>query len=305
MSQCASATTRPQVPAPQQLQYLEAMGITAWTARYRLPHAAETAACEWPDAAPAVVSEPPVQRLHSLLDDASAVTAAPPVQVATPEPRAPSVGRMRALLDTAEAATVADDAELSTPHSVSAVTDLSTPPVAATTPTVQEALRFTLQVTALDERWLIILVQPKSPTATEQRLLKAMWTAVGIEADHVEPFIDFQWPMIEGLVVESPVIEAQQGIKAFLDGRARAGLVPQRLVVFGNDDEASMKALSQVLALDDKEHSTLLSLPVWQAPSLSTLLESSAHKAALWPHLQALGQLWRKEHAKPSEEGSA
>lgn len=50
-------------------QYLDAMGITAWAAKYQLPNARPTEACEWEDA-PAVT--PPRERLHALLDDAPA-----------------------------------------------------------------------------------------------------------------------------------------------------------------------------------------------------------------------------------------
>lgn len=292
MSQRSSAMATPQVAAPHQLQYLEAMGITAWVARYRLPHAAETTPCEWPDKAPAVVAEPPAQRLHSLLDDTLTVTD----PISTPAAQAPSStvpahGRIRSLLE----ATQGKESTLSTPDSFSSSSALSTPSVATETAALpQKALRFTLQVAALDDRWLLILVQPKPPTAAERRLLNAMLAAVGIPTDYASAFIDFQWPMIEGLAVDSPVLEAQQGIKAFLEGRARAGLTPERLVVFGAEDDNAMAAFMQVLAVDDAQQSALLSLPVMQAPSLSALMASTYEKSALWPLLYMLGQQWRK-----------
>lgn len=309
MSQRASVTAVPQVPASHQLQYLEAMGITAWTARYRIPNAAETPACDWPEVAAAPAVEPPVQRLHSLLDEAPAVAVSTPKAI----PKAPSLssspGRMRALLDAATGEQVLTaEAGLSTPVSSPASSALSTSssssnvaPVQAAV--VQQALRFTLQVAALDDCWLVVLVQPKPPTPSEQRLLSALWASVGIHADHTSPYIDFQWPMIEGLMVESPLIEAQQGIKAFLEGRARSGLKPQQLVLFGTDDNDSMTALRDVLALDNASHSTLLALPVWQGPALSTLMASGQAKAALWPQLKALGQQWlAMRNARAPEE---
>lgn len=298
MSQRSSAMAVPQVAAPHQLQYLEAMGITAWTARYRLPHAAETATCEWPDKPAAVAEEPPAQRLHSLLDDTPKATA-PVSAPVTPAPApAPVSGRMRSLLDATQA-----ESTLSTPRSGTASAALSTSPtVADTATTPQEALRFALQVTALDDRWLVVLVQPHPPTPAEQRLLKAMLASVGIYADRTSAFIDFQWPMIEGLMVESPVIEAQQGIKAFLEGRACADLTPQRLVVFGAESDSSMSTFMRVLALDDAQQSTLLSLPVVQVPSLSTLMASPHEKAALWPTLHALGQQWHEHRTADMAE---
>ena len=295
MTQRASAMAVPQVAASHQLQYLDAMGITTWTARYRIPNAAETPACEWPAVAPAPVAEPPVQRLHSLLDDTSAPRAVAPTPAPVSAPASPSAsapGRMRALLDAANVEQAPQaKAEVSAPLARS-----ETPPhehAPAESAPVQQALRFTLQVAALDDRWLVVLVQPQPPTVPQQRLLSALWSSVGIRAEHVSPFIDFQWPMIEGLMVESPVIEAQQGIKAFLDGRARSGLTPQQLMVFGADNDDGMKALMQVLALDAASQSSLLGLPVWQAPSLTTLMSSAQAKAALWPQLHALGRQWQ------------
>ncbi|MBE0490489.1 MAG: hypothetical protein IBX53_15590, partial [Halomonas sp.] len=86
------------ITEPQRLQYLEAMGLTAWVARYALPNARPTPACEWelPEAPPA---EAPGDRLHALLDEASEV---PPARSVEPEPpraaRAPRPGMARALL---------------------------------------------------------------------------------------------------------------------------------------------------------------------------------------------------------------
>lgn len=307
MSQRASVTPAPQVPAPHQLQYLEAMGITAWTARYRMPNAAETPVCEWSEVAPVPAAKPPVQRLHSLLDDTPAVVASPPTVAAKVAPQPSSPGRMRALLDaSAEASIASKNVGLSTPESLPANTALSTPasdvtPITATA--AQPALRFTLQVAALDDCWLIVLVQPKPPTSSEQRLLNALWASAGISAEHTSAFIDFQWPMIEGLIVESPLIEAQQGIKAFLEGRARSGLKPQQLVLFGTDTDNSMVALNNVLAVDAQAQSTLLALPVWQGPALSTLMASAQEKAALWPQLYALGQQWQAMRGGAVSEG--
>lgn len=299
MTQRASAMDVPQVAAPHQLQYLDAMGITTWTARYRIPNAAETPACEWPDVVPVAAAEPPVQRLHSLLDDTSAprpVAPAPAPVSAPASPSASAPGRMRALLDAANVEQAPQaKAVVSVPvarsETPSSVPQHEHAPVDSAP--VQQALRFTLQVAALDDRWLVVLVQPEPPTVPQQRLLSALWSSVGIRAEHVSPFIDFQWPMIEGLMVESPVIEAQQGIKAFLDGRARSGLTPQQLMVFGAHDDDGMKALMQVLALDAASQSSLLGLPVWQAPSLVALMSSGQAKAALWPRLHALGQQWQ------------
>src|SRR5690554_7936995 len=59
------------------------MGLTAWVARYALPNARPTPACDWelPEAPPA---EAPGERLHALLDEAREVPPSP--RPAEPEP---------------------------------------------------------------------------------------------------------------------------------------------------------------------------------------------------------------------------
>lgn len=299
MSQRVSTAAVPHASAPHQLQYLEAMGITAWTARYRMPNAAHTPECEWPEVAPAPATQPPAQRLHALLDESPAPTvfSNPVTPPAAPKPSA-SPGRMQALLDAAAVEkNASSNTGLSTPVQSPEPIALSTPTApSSTVSAAPQALRFTLQVAALADRWLVVLVQAKPPTPAERRLLSALWAAAGIHSD-VGAFIDFQWPMIEGLSVESPVIEAQQGINAFLDGRARAGLNVQQLVLFGADQHDDTAALRQVLDTNDAGQSELLSLPVWQGPALSELMASAELKAALWPALYTLGQSWQKATA--------
>lgn len=293
MSQRVSTEAVPHASAPRQLQYLEAMGITAWTARYRMPNAAHTPECEWPEVAPASAAKPPAQRLYALLDEPPAAFSEHVKQPIAAKPSA-SPRRMPPVLD---GAVVEKSASPGAGLSLSAQrperTALSTSAASSSTVlSAPQALRFTLQVAALEDRWLVVLVQAKPPTLTEQRLLVALWAAAGIHAD-AGAFIDFQWPMIEGLSVESPVIEAQQGISAFLDGRARAGLTVQQLVMFGADQHDDMVALRQVLEINDAGQSELLSLPVWQGPALSELMASVEQKAALWPALHLLGQSWQ------------
>lgn len=45
-------------PEPQRLQYLEAMGVTAWVARYQLPNARPSETCEWELPEPGDTSPP-------------------------------------------------------------------------------------------------------------------------------------------------------------------------------------------------------------------------------------------------------
>lgn len=261
-----------------QLQYLEAMGLTVWTARYRLPHAAETTACEWPEASAPKPNTPPSQRLHSLIDEAEP-SKAPTVKTPAPEPETVSPAGVREMLSITDTSSSAPARE----------------PMAATKP-LQDALSFTMQITALDQRWLIILAQPHAPTDAEQRFLHQVLIAAGIRPNDPLRFLDFEWPMIKGLPVEDPVIEAQQGMRAFLEGRRQAGWVPERLLMFGDHESADWNALASVLQLQDdvpnELTSSLLQLPVWQSEALTSLMSNVEHKRALWPRLQAWTQWW-------------
>ena len=141
-------------PEPQRLQYLEAMGLTAWASRYRLPNALPTPACEWETASPeAEGRRAPGERLHALLDEAAeAQVAAPRPAPAEPEPRHRlSSGKARALLGDLVPAE-AKEAEHEAPRPG---------------PVQQrgEALRFTLQVACLDGRWLVLLPGKAPPAA--------------------------------------------------------------------------------------------------------------------------------------------
>ena len=265
---------------PQRLQYLEAMGLTAWCARYRLPNARPTLACEWPAASPAA-AEPtaPGERLHALLDEAAqaqVVTPRPPPAEAEPRHR-PAAGRARALLGDL----VPVDAEQPAP---------AVQPAASTHPP-GEALRFTWQMACLEGRWLIVLPADTPPDAVARRLLGNLLQAAGVASEQLPSFETFRWPQLEGLPVEAPLEEAREGLQAFLAGQRRRGWAPERLLVFGED-----ATLTALLALADGR-CPLLSLPAWQGPSLNELAASGAAKRALWPQMAGWREAWRGDDA--------
>lgn len=269
-------------PEPQRLQYLEAMGLTAWVSRYRLPNALPTPECEWaPPEREAAPPTPPGERLHALLDEAAQAQVAPPREApAEPEPpqRPPAgPGKARALLGDMVPAAEAESA----PEAVAAR------PVQR----AGEALRFTLQVACLDGRWLILLPQEAAPGAIEVRLLRHLLQAAGVVPEQMPAFEAFRWPQVEGLPVEAPVEEAREGLQAFLAGRRRRGWVPERLLVFGND-----AVLDELLALGDA-HCPLLAMPAWQGPALGELAGSAEAKRALWPRMAGWRQAWEAGHA--------
>ncbi|XKE45050.1 hypothetical protein LG302_17000 [Halomonas organivorans] len=265
---------------PQRLQYLEAMGLTAWVARYRLPNARETEACEWePPATPE--RQAPGAHLHALLERPEEAPPAPPAAPeAEPRERPPAGPRKaRALLG--------DLAPEEAPPTPAMDAAPETPDAAGREPAA--ALRFILQVACLDGRWLVILPAEAAPGRTEQRLLVNLLRAAGVGPEQPPAFEAFRWPQVEGLPVQAPLEEAREGLQAFLAGRRRRGWTPERLLVFGDD-----ATLATLLAIEG-EHCPLLDLPAWQGPSLATLAGSAEAKRALWPSLAGWRRAWLGE----------
>ncbi|MDR5859071.1 hypothetical protein FZZ93_16120 [Halomonas eurihalina] len=274
---------------PHRLQYLEAMGLTAWVARYRLPNAQPTEACEWePEPAEKGGSRAPGERLHALLEDAAeAPSTSPESSESTARPPA-GQGRARALLGDLVPGEAAPASTTSVPS--------PTPPVSSPAEPPAEALRFTWQVTCLDGRWLLVLPRDAGPSDTEYRLLGNLLRAAGVVPSRPPSFETFRWPQLEGLSVEAPLEEAQEGLRAFLNGRRQRGWVPERLLVFGGD-----AVLSDLLVLTEG-HSGLLSMPVWQGPDLKELAHGAEAKRALWPRMQDWKRDWRGGDEEPRSD---
>ena len=270
---------------PHRLQYLEAMGLTAWVARYRLPNALETPSCEWESPAPEPATAPS-ERLHALLGDAGEASASSsePQESAVRPPSGPR--KARALLGDLMPGESSDSAPATPAPAASSgpATEQATP--ASASEASNEALRFTWQVSCLEGRWLLVLPRDRGPSDTEYRLLGNLMRSVGVVPSQAPTFESFRWPQLEGLTVESPLEEAQDGLRAFLSGRRQRGWQPERLLVFG---EAALT--ERLLQLADG-HSALLSLPVWQGPDLQTLAASADAKRALWPRLADWPRLW-------------
>lgn len=248
------------------------MGVTAWVARYRLPNAKETPACDWPT--PETPETPaPSQRLHALLDEVPARSPASAPETPAPA-KPPRRGKARALLGVADEPV--DTSE----------TESDKPPAAAGTGDPQQALRFSLQIAALEGRWLVLLPQGGSPDAVAQRLLGNLLQAAGIHLAQPPVFQAFHWPMMEELPVEAPLDEARDGLRAFLDGRRRGGWRPERVLLFGESP-----VLAEVLSIE-AGHCDLLQLPAWQGASLTELSRDAAAKRALLPLLGEWREAW-------------
>lgn len=286
---------------PQRLQYLEAMGLTAWVARYQLSNARPTEACEWTlpqRAAPA----PPAERLHALLDEAEAAPRqAPPVGESV-RPRPPR--RARQLLgiepegETSEAPET-DSAPIGTKTTSPGAPRPETSPETAATMSrqVQEPLRFTLQVACLAGRWLVFVPQASAPDATQSELLSNALKAAGIDAPAPLAFETFRWPPMENLPVEAPLEEAREGLAAFIEGTQRRGWSPERVLVFGHDE-----TLVRLTDLNEGEgRIESLGLPGWQGPGLDELVQSAEAKRSLWPTLLAWRQAWSAKDAEADD----
>lgn len=263
---------------PGRLQYLEAMGLTTWVARYRLPNAMPTPACEWDVPTPTTGEEAPGQRLHALLDAPTSREPEPRMPERSQRPAGPR--KARALLGEQ----VPSPVEEVQPTSASRAGERPA-----------ESLRFTLQVACLAGRWLFLLPREASVEQYHRELLANLLQAAGVPAGDFPDFESLRWPPVEGVPVDAPLEEARQGLQAFIEGRRRRGWSPRRLLVFGHDD-----VLTSLLTLEG-ERSTLLDLPAWQGPGLDELAGSADAKRALWPRIQA----WQRDWESSEEEGRA
>lgn len=281
--------------------YLDAMGITAWTSRYQLPNALPTEACEWEASMPAPT--PPRERLQALLDDA------PAPRRAFPEARKPgaaiaSPSAVRALLVKETQGSEKHGSE-TYGQADQANTQPDVTPVAETVPA--KPLKFALSCLCVDSRWLVM--QAGEITALEQQLLANLLHAAGIHQGALSDVTHFTWPqMVNAFAVEDPLDEAREGLAAFIAGQvSRQGWKLERLLWWGElevelDTQSGGEApLNRVLDVT-QAHSQTLSLPVWQGPSLGSLLEGTSRKRDLWPALQALGQQWMADAKQTTDD---
>lgn len=266
---------------PQRLQYLEAMGLTAWVARYRLPHARPSEACEW-ELPERPAPSPPAERLQALLEEADcAARQAPPGPPTVEPPRAASPRRARQMLG------IAPSSEEPSPASEQVVVSAEPKPA-------QPPLRFVLQVACLGGRWLVIVPQETVPDDIQGQLLGNLLKAAAID---IEPpaFEAFRWPPMENLPVDAPLEEAREGLQAFVEGTRRRGWSPERVLVFGHDD-----ILDRLLGMREGQ-AELLGLPGWQFPALAELAQSAAAKRALWPVLLEWRRAWTQRSGEADD----
>ena len=281
------------------------MGITAWAAKYQLPNALPTEACEWEESTPAPT--PPRERLQALLDDAPAPKRQAPASPA-PEPQVSgetlaSPSAVRALLN--------QDKQQSKP--VQSKPAAAPPEVAVSSGAAAPAqpCKFALSCVCLEERWLVLKAGEMPPL--EQKLLANLLQAAGILRGALPEFSHFTWPQIDNaFAVEDPLDEARQGLAAFIDGSAsRQGWRLERLLWWGEldaepDTESGVDRapLKRILNVTDGQSHTL-SLPLWQGPALGALLDSAHRKRDLWPALLALGQQWEADKAISTQSAIA
>ncbi|MGJ8526364.1 hypothetical protein LMG33818_002113 [Halomonadaceae bacterium LMG 33818] len=285
----------------EQSLYMDAMGLTLWTARYRLPNAEQTPACEWPEASrPAQVS--PSQRLKALRQDADSSSetvsgesptrsaAVPPVS--TGGETVPPVERVSPQPDASDANTISDtipftaqvhdrDVVPDSTSNLQATSSETASRTAATTPsTLQDSLAFSFHAITLGNRWWVLSSQQAFDTQSLALLSNIL---MAMESDDRSPThsVDFKWPMIEGFKVEDPQAEAEDGVLAFVAGQQEQQGKPQMILLLADDADENAQVLSRVLGIDSGT-STLLELPVIQGAALPTLLSRPSAKRALW-----------------------
>ncbi|MGJ8514934.1 hypothetical protein [Carnimonas bestiolae] len=288
------------LPTHQQAQYLDAMGITLWVPRYRLPNAQASSECEWPEsqAAPDTAS---TQGLHQLLKDAeTAQTSAVPTTPHQPEAAevppqqgggAQHSAQIRSLLT--PDAQKADQAP--TPdHEVAPSADAAQPPPseqatpAAASAEPQAPLRFAFNALMLGQRWLI-LTTDGAFTAPVLAFLDAVLSALGEPHRTATRPVDFHWPMIDGFSSEAPLEEAREGMRAFAEGRKHQGGAPECVWLFADPQDEHAQVLSEVLNIAEGR-SQLLSLPMVRAASLDDVMTSADAKRQLWRQLLPIQQ---------------
>lgn len=267
------------------------MGITAWAAKYQLPNALPTEACEWEDSPPDTT--PPRARLQALLDDAPAPKRASP-EARKPDATVASPSAVRALLNDTQGSNVQSSAQQSSAHQspgdqlnpASDVPNVVEP--AAATPA--KPLKFSLSCFCIEGRWLVM--QAGEITAQEQQLLVNLLQAAGIQQGALPEVTHFTWPqLVNAFAVEDPLDEAREGLAAFIAGRvSRQGWQLEKLLWWG-ELGAEQAPLDRILNVVEAHSQTLL-LPVWLGPSLVSLLEGTSSKRELWPALKALAESW-------------
>lgn len=273
--------------------YLDAMGITSWGARYQLPNARPSEACEWEDAAPDAI--PPRERLQALLDDAPSPKRQPSKPQAAESPVSTeaiaSPSAVRALLgqDKPTPQKQASDKPVTADPATSAPSADAAPAARA------KPLAFALSCLCLNGRWLML--QAGEMSALERQLLANLLHAAGVHRGELPQVTHFSWPpMTNAFAVEDPLAEAREGVAAFIEGQAsRQGWQLARLLWWG-ELGSEQAPLDNVLNIAEG-HSNTLSLPVWQGPTLAALLEGARSKRDVWPALRALGQQWTEDNS--------
>lgn len=281
---------------PQRLQYLEAMGITAWASRYRFANALTTEQSEWQ--IPSAPEKPaPGQRLHALLET-PAPTAEPrragaeaesgkdsgagarPASSAGHEPM-PALSRARALLDgsASDPASGGRDTSRSAAQSESAPPAQSTGAVESPVEPSADPLRFTLSLAVLGGRWWLMLPGERTLSTAGQALLEQMLRSVALPPSW-SPVSRLTWPLMDVPAVD-PAGEARDGIQVFCAGQARRhDLAIDGAIVVG--DERWAPLLSESSDGDTWAYHAL--------PHPDDLLSSAKGKRDCWPQLQSIAQ---------------
>lgn len=281
---------------PHRLQYLDAMGLTAWMSKYQLPNALPSEVCDWPepltDKPVGKGAEPelaPRERFQALLASDDSPVPVPSPDTAphrdVPSPRATPGQQARALLEglSPDSADARQPVQARGDAASVLPLDQRAPQAERQSPEGQAHWELHLQTGCVAGRWLVIVPAQQALPDALIRLLSNLFAAAGIATEQPPTLEGYRWPPFQGGSLQAlshdPCQDARDGLSAFVRGRQRLGWHPRQVLVFGMDD-----TLRQLLDIESG-HSATLDLPVWLGPELEALSTRAEQKRALWPRL--------------------
>ena len=102
---------------------------------------------------------------------------------------------------------------------------------------------------------------------------------------------------MDDIPAQTPLEEAREGLRAFIEGRRRRGWQLERLLLFGAHHD-----LERVLEIAESR-SRLLELPAWCGPALDELMASADAKRDLLPLLVDWRKAWHRGASHVDESG--
>ena len=247
----------------QRLHYLQAFGIRQWVPRVRLPYAAPSPTCAWPQpqsphAQAQDYRQTLLKRAHTQKLANANTKQAPSVQVAPTQAPSPTPSQQDAHQTPA----------------ASPAASLSTHPITEQTPSTQTDIHLDLTLEVLTNGWWILRA---TPSAAQRRLQQKLLAHILFTWHPKVDFLTrqrFVWPFPHLPVTEimREPEQARLSLYAYLTGHQFKAIPRHHLLVCGDE-------------LTPWIHASL-DYHLW--PNLDTLLQDPQQKARFWHQQQAL-----------------